>query len=216
MMLSPYAKHSSILNIARNDQLGDRPGDNTNKFKLNAFVGIKDTRENTGDDYFGITPLADYISKMVMKHNNMLVFPTMADKKTWYSISYDPLTKDAEGKILSDGLCVHDLITYNHTDEAGKWNALRFSEGTLNRFVGYFNDELESIKQYYDRKNIEYFVNNPGRARDNFHGKIKDGRMNMSGNGGMFRYFYDAIKIKDDNGKEMNLNQYLEFLYNKQ
>lgn len=81
MMLSPYAKHSSILNIARNDQLGDRPGDNTNKFKLNAFVGIKDTRENTGDDYFGITPLADYISKMVMKHNNMLVFPTMADKR---------------------------------------------------------------------------------------------------------------------------------------
>lgn len=216
MMLSPYAKHSSILNIARNDQLGDRPGDNTNKFKLNAFVGIKDTRENTGDDYFGITPLADYISKMVMKHNNMLVFPTMADKKTWYSISYDPLTNDAEGKILSDGLCVHDLITYNHTDEAGKWNALRFSEGTLNRFVGYFNDELESLKQYYDRKNIAYFVNNPGRARDNFHGKIKDGRMNMAGNGGMFRYFYDAIKIKDDNGKEMNLNQYLEFLYNKQ
>lgn len=216
MMLSPYAKHSSILNIARNDQLGDRPGDNTNKFKLNAFVGIKDTRENTGDDYFGITPLADYISKMVMKHNNMLVFPTMADKKTWYSISYDPLTKDSEGKILSDGLCVHDLITYNHTDEAGKWNALRFSEGTLNRFVGYFNDELESIKQYYDRKNIAYFVNNPGRARDNFHGKIKDSRMNMAGNGGMFRYFYDAIKIKDDNGKEMNLNQYLEFLYNKQ
>ena len=216
MMLSPYAKHSSILNIARNDQLGDRPGDNTNKFKLNAFVGIKDTRENTGDDYFGITPLADYISKMVMKHNNMLVFPTMADKKTWYSISYDPLTKDSEGKILSDGLCVHDLITYNHTDEAGKWNALRFSEGTLNRFVGYFNDELESLKQYYDRKNIAYFVNNPGRARDNFHGKIKDGRMNMSGNGGMFRYFYDAIKIKDDNGKQMNLNQYLEFLYNKQ
>lgn len=216
MMLSPYAKHSSILNIARNDQLGDRLGDNTNKFKLNAFVGIKDTRENTGDDYFGITPLADYISKMVMKHNNMLVFPTMADKKTWYSISYDPLTKDAEGKILSDGLCVHDLITYNHTDEAGKWNALRFSEGTLNRFVGYFNDELESLKQYYDRKNIAYFVNNPGRARDNFHGKIKDGRMNMAGNGGMFRYFYDAIKIKDDNGKEMNLNQYLEFLYNKQ
>lgn len=216
MMLSPYARHSSILNIARNDQLGDRPGDNTNKFKLNAFVGIKDTRENTGDDYFGITPLADYISKMVMKHNNMLVFPTMADKKTWYSISYDPLTKDAEGKILSDGLCVHDLITYNHTDEAGKWNALRFSEGTLNRFVGYFNDELESIKQYYDRKNIAYFVNNPGRARDNFHGKIKNGRMNMAGNGGMFRYFYDAIKIKDDNGKELNLNQYLEFLYNKQ
>lgn len=216
MMLSPYARHSSILNIARNDQLGDRPGDNTNKFKLNAFVGIKDTRENTGDDYFGITPLADYISKMIMKHNNMLVFPTMADKKTWYSISYDPLTKDAEGKILSDGLCVHDLITYNHTDEAGKWNALRFSEGTLNRFVGYFNDELESIKQYYDRKNIAYFVNNPGRARDNFHGKIKDGRMNMAGNGGMFRYFYDAIKIKDDNGKELNLNQYLEFLYNKQ
>lgn len=41
----------------------------------------KDTRENTGDDYFGITPLADYISKMVMKHNNMLVFPTMADKR---------------------------------------------------------------------------------------------------------------------------------------
>lgn len=216
MMLSPYAKHSSLLNIARNDQLGDRPGDNTNKFKLNAFVGIKDTRENTGDDYFGITPLADYISKMVMKHNNMLVFPTMADKKTWYSISYDPLTKDAEGKILSDGLCVHDLITYNHTDEAGKWNAMRFSEGTLNRFIGYFSDELESLKQYYDRKNIAYFVSNPGRARDNFHGKIKNGRMNMAGNGGMFRYFYDAIKIKDDNGKEMNLNQYLEFLYNKQ
>lgn len=216
MMLSPYAKHSEILNIARNDQLGDRPGDNTNKFRLNSFVGIKDTRENSGDDYFGITPLADYISKMVMTHNNMLVFPTMADKKTWYSISYDPLTKDSKGKLLADGLCVHDLITYDHTDEAGKWKAMRFSDGTLNRFSGYFLDELQSLMQYYDRKNIAYFVNNPGRARDNFHGKIKNGRMNVAGNGGMFRYFYDVIKIKDDNGKEMNLNQYLEFLYNKQ
>lgn len=216
MMLSPYAKHSEILNIARNDQLGDRPGDNTNKFRLNSFVGIKDTRENTGDDYFGITPLADYISKMVMTHSNMLVFPTMADKKTWYSISYDPLTKDSEGKLLTDGLCVHDLITYNHNDEAGKWKAMRFSEGTLNRFMGYFSDELQSLMQYYDRKNIAYFVNNPGRARDNFHGKIKNGRMNMAGNGGMFRYFYDVVKIKNDNGREMNLNQYLEFLYNKQ
>jgi len=55
--------------------------------KLNCFTGIRDNESRKGNDYAKITPLEDYIAKMYMSFNNMIVLPTMADKKTWYAIS---------------------------------------------------------------------------------------------------------------------------------
>jgi hypothetical protein len=61
--------------------------DSKTQLKINAFVGLKDGDRLKGSDYFGITAMEDYLSKMYMTENDHLILPTMADKKTWYSIT---------------------------------------------------------------------------------------------------------------------------------
>jgi len=57
-------------------------------------------------------------------------------------------------------------------------------------------DELDELEQYYSRANVNYIVNNPNKALDNYHGSVKNGRMMFGGNGGKFRYFYDLIPLE--------------------
>ena len=97
----PYAKNSIILDIATNmhampDEVRFGGG-----FQIDSFVGIDDRNKQKGGDYFEITPLEDYIAKLVMTNEGMIILPTMADKKTWYAIKHDRLK----------GRMVFDLIT---------------------------------------------------------------------------------------------------------
>jgi len=46
---------------------------------------------------------------------------------------------------------------------------------------------------YYSEKNIRELINNPNLLIQNYHGDIVDGRLDFSGNGGLFRYLYDII-----------------------
>ena len=201
-MLSPYATHSLLFNIAKD--LSPNAGKDE-QFRLNAFIGMRDTRVQKGQDYFGINNIEDFLSKMEMTFNNMLTLPTMADKKTWYAIKQ---------KLL----CLpHDLITYDIEAEDGSIKIRRFSNNTLDIFVGYFMDELNAVKQYYSRDNIAYLKKHKNSLRDNFHGKFKknnkigEERLEFGGNGGLFRYMYGI-----DMSHGCNLNQYLEALYNQQ
>lgn len=201
-MLSPYAAHSLIFNIAKD--LEPNEGKEA-RFVLNAFIGIKDNNAQDGKDYFGITNIEDYIAKMQMTFNNMLTLPTMADKKTWYAIQQVLLKLP------------HDLITYGEGTQDGSIKHMRFGNNTLDIFAGYFIDELSSLEQYYSRENIAYLKKNKNALRDNFHAKFKyndkigEERFEFGGNGGLFRYMYDI-----DLSYGCNLNQYLEALYNKQ
>lgn len=201
-MLSPYAKHSLLFNIAKD--LSPNAGKDE-QFRLNAFIGMRDTRVQKGQDYFGINNIEDFLSKMEMTFNNMLTLPTMADKKTWYAIKQKSL------------YLPHDLITYDIEAEDGSIKIRRFSNHTLDIFAGYFMDELNAVKQYYSRNNIAYLKKHKNSLRDNFHGKFKkndkigDERLEFGGNGGLFRYMYGI-----DMSHGCNLNQYLEALYNQQ
>lgn len=196
MMKSPFTKHSILLQTALDI---DPNAGSQEQFRLNAFIGIKDTRNQKGQDYFGITNLEDYLAKMTMTFNDMLTLPTMADKKTWYAI---------QQKLIS---LPKDLITYDIESESGAYKIRRFSNNTLNIFKGYYLDEIESLKQYYSRENIEYLRTHPNARIKNFHGKFKDNRMDFSGNGGLFRYMYGL-----DKSHGCNLNQWLEAQYNLQ
>lgn len=196
MMKSPFAKHSILLQTALDI---DPNAGSQQQFRLNAFIGMKDTRNQKGQDYFGITNLEDYLAKMTMTFNDMLTLPTMADKKTWYAI---------QQKLIS---LPKDLITYDIESESGAYKIRRFSNNTLNIFKGYYLDEIESLKQYYSRENIEYLRTHPNARIKNFHGKFKDNRMDFSGNGGLFRYMYGL-----DKSHGCNLNQWLEAQYNLQ
>lgn len=191
----PYARHSIILDVAKNMDYESLSVEDM--FKLDTFVGIKDTRVKRGNDYFGITPMEDYIAKMFMLFQDRLVLPTMADKKTWYAIKFgDNITRG------DSHVTPHEVMRYEDRSYSGD---------VIKIFGDYFRDELDALKQYYSRDNIKYLIEHPGELRENFHGDVKKGRMDFSGNGGKFRYFYDIYKI---NG--MNLNEMLQFEYNRQ
>uniref|UniRef100_A0AAU8B9Z2 Capsid protein n=1 Tax=Dulem virus 42 TaxID=3145760 RepID=A0AAU8B9Z2_9CAUD len=80
---SKYCEASCILDAAGQVDVNDEDS----MLRLNTFVGMKDANKAKGSDYFGITAMEDYLAKMYMTENDQIVFPTMADKKTWYSIS---------------------------------------------------------------------------------------------------------------------------------
>ena len=80
-----YTQGSIIVENAENDRVYSTPEEE--KLHLNTFVCVKDMESGNSGDYFGITPLEDYVSKFIMTYNKHLTFPTMADKKTWYSIT---------------------------------------------------------------------------------------------------------------------------------
>ena len=210
LMKSPYASNSLLLKYMQKMHKlykeSEVPADQ--KIKVTAMVGLKDREKKDGKDYFGITPLEDYIIKLNMTFKNILVLPTMADKKTYYGLNVG--SEQENGGIH----LVHDAMTYSNQ---------RFSDTTLDIFSGYFLDELNSLIQYYSKDNIEYLVQHRGKLVKNFHGKTfkkdKQWRMDFSGNGGKFRYMYDIVPVSamdpSDASKHIsiNANQYLEFLY---
>lgn len=187
---TPYCKNSLIVKTLL--------GKNKPKLKLHTLLAINDKLTDTSRDYFGITPLEDYITKLTLSENNRLVLPTMSDKKTWYSIEGIDVPKDF----------LHSVVaTTNFEGETIEVPVdFRFSKNTLNIFYNYFVDEFNAITKYYNTKSdVEQ-----GRSRyySNYHGKIgKDGKMKPGGNGGRFRYFNQIIM---PDGEIRSLNALLQ------
>lgn len=215
--LCPYQRNSILMQVAEAIKRGGAKKEDM--LKLVAFIGLKDADKNEGVDYFGMTRMEDYVSKMVLTFgdisedgtrliNRAITLPTMADKKTYYAIT---------GRLLDDLMC-DDVITRNIETENENVLARRFSGSTLIKMHKYFLSELETIEQYYDRKNIKYLAEHPGQRKKNYHGKrINIGTkenpiwtLDISGNGGMFRYCYDFI-IDPETG--LNLNEMIEAKY---
>lgn len=188
---TPYSRRSLIANA-----------EGTN-FKLHNFLAL-----NIGEssrDYFGITPIEDYIAKLTLTFNNQMVLPTMSDKKTWYSISGLQLVRDTlTSKYFDEGTAsyyamlgeeipadVNLFVTGNRL----------FSNRTLNIFINYWLDEFDAVFDYYVHKS--FIEKNPTLRVDNYHGKIKNGKMDASGNGGRFRYF-SSLRVGD---RIINVNQ---------
>lgn len=228
MQSTPYAKNSNVLEIARiltdSGKLGK-----TFEFKLNVFAGMGDDQSTKGVDYFGVNSLEDVIAKMMLMNrsivggqnrgSDMIILPTMADKKTYYALelvskndeSYDSFNMPHD-LLVSENVDDADQLFLNSTEYTG---VRRFSDATLDRFVQYFYDELESLDQYYKRENIKEVVKNKQIRKKNFHGKVKNGKMDFSGNGGHFRYFY-GLNYPLQYGEDivdLNLNQVLEWEY---
>lgn len=209
------------------------------KFHLQTFIGIKDNTATAGNDYFEITPLEDYISKLVLTLDKQLIEPTMADKKTYYSLKSATLARKIPTEIL------YRFQNVERVDENG--NTIldsvsvdpQLSQACLNIFNGYFKDEIDSLRDYYSEDNIRWLLQNPKQRIINFHGEIKkyedstEQYYDFGGNGGMFRYFYKSdprfilyaineinnnlnYKISDKDISKLtnlNMNQFLEFLW---
>ena len=217
LLSTPYAAHSNILkvaNIVNNDfKLKDLL-----EFKLAVFTGMEDEQNGNNGDYHTISPLDDLINKMLFIHDDSIVFPTLADKKTFYILRLKAIANDHAGnKIAKDQFSLpKDILSLYGKDETGQTVKTRFSNDTLKMFADYFLDELDTLDQYYNRDVIKAIVSNPKLAYTNYHGEIENGRMKFGGNGGIFRYFYDLLYFTDGHKHIINLNQSLQAQYELQ
>lgn len=186
-----YNQHSIILDAIRNGN---------HDLQVETLINFKDnTTYDAGRDYFGITDREDYIAKMTAVFNNRLIFPTVADKKTYHMI---------KGITLP-----HERIKFQQTD-AGMY--ITYGDDSLDILLGYCQDELNQIEltlrqidddpSHYDEKtgihyNDDGSVNDdwldPSRRIKNFHTpnkydyKDKDGiehTVTLEGNGARFLF----------------------------
>nr|DAW32010.1 MAG TPA: hypothetical protein [Caudoviricetes sp.] len=134
-----------------------------------------------------------------------MILPTMSDKKTWYSISGLQLVRDnLSSKAFDEGTANYYAILGKDVPEGTDLfinQERQFSDRTLNIFVNYWLDEFDAVFDYYIHK--PFVEKNPTLRVDNYHGKIKNGKMDASGNGGRFRYF-SSLRVSD---KVININQ---------
>lgn len=187
---NPYSANSLLLQSINS---------NADLIKLNTYLNLEENLQNTNRDYFGISPIEDYLSKMTFGFNNHLFCPTMSDKKTWHTISGIQMVKDF---LPSTAITDYE---YNENGDITRVifqdQKRRFSDRTLNIFKGYLRDEYNAIQKYFATK--QSVIDNPNLSVDNYYGS-KKGKY-ADGNGGRFRYF-NKITI---NGDTYNLNKIL-------
>lgn len=187
---NPYSSNSLLLQSINN---------NSDIIKLHTYLNLEENLQNTNRDYFGISPIEDYLSKMTFGFSNHLFCPTMSDKKTWHTISGVQMVKDfLPSTVITD-------YEYNENGDITRVifqdQKRRFSDRTLNIFKGYLRDEYNAIQKYFATK--QSVIDNPNLAVGNYYGS-KKGKYS-DGNGGRFRYF-NKITI---NGDTYNLNEIL-------
>ena len=165
---------------------------------IETLINFKDTTsQDVGRDYFGITDREDYIAKMVAVFNDRIIFPTVADKKTYHFIRGIKLP--------------HERIKFNTTPQGAY---IQYGEQSMDTLLGYCYDELNQIElclrqidddpTHYDEKtglhyNDDGTINNdwlePSRRIKNFHTpnkvswKDKNGKKHtkkLEGNGARF------------------------------
>lgn len=187
---NPYSANSLLLQSINS---------NADLIKLNTYLNLEENLQNTNRDYFGISPMEDYLSKMTFGFNNHLFCPTMSDKKTWHTISGIQMVKDF---LPSTAITDYE---YNENGDITRVifqdQKRRFSDRTLNIFKGYLRDEYNAIQKYFATK--QSVIDNPNLSVGNYYGS-KKGKY-ADGNGGRFRYF-NKITI---NGDTYNLNEIL-------
>lgn len=187
---NPYSANSLLLQSINS---------NADLIKLNTYLNLEENLQSTNRDYFGISPIEDYLSKMTFGFNNHLFCPTMSDKKTWHTISGIQMVKDF---LPSTAITDYE---YNENGDITRVifqdQKRRFSDRTLNIFKGYLRDEYNAIQKYFATK--QSVIDNPNLSVGNYYGS-KKGKY-ADGNGGRFRYF-NKITI---NGDTYNLNEIL-------
>ena len=122
------------------------------------------------------------------------------DARKWYG-NLDPKSEER--------LSIDNEAKDAYNDYSQGIGLRQYGDDTLTKLANYMQDELEAVIAYYDPKNVRRVVKNSNLRVENYHGNVKDGRLDFSGNGGKFRYFYDAITFTDKTGRVYNLNQRL-------
>lgn len=200
-----YNQHSIILSAIN--------GGNKN-IQVETLINFKDeTSYDAGRDYFKITDREDYIAKMTAVLNDRIIFPTVADKKTYHFLRGIKLP--------------HERINFNVTPQG---TYVGYGEQTIDILMGYCQDELSQIElclrqidddpAHFDKEtgvhyNEDGTINNdwlePSRRIKNFHTPNtykytdKQGKkhtVKLEGNGARFLFLTGIYA----NGKFINFN----------
>lgn len=149
---SPYNGHSIIAQELRHVVTGN----SESELRLNTFVGIRQKGGKRGNDYLQMTPIEDYLTKLFLTENDNLVFPTMADKKTWYSLSMGTSSLATKKKIGSkSGFALSHATIVNH-----------IPDGIINKIARDLYDQTEQGKKdkstdVIRKEHINRFKNDP-------------------------------------------------------
>lgn len=142
---------------------------NNQPIKLHTFINFYGN--NSGDkgrEYLQVSPTEDYLLKMSLTWNNFIIFPTMADKKTWNVIS---------GRTLFNK-------PFNITQQEDGSLYIQFDQEVLDQMYGYWKDEFESIVQYWKS------LPNVTAKIKNYHTK------NLGGKFRHFKGYYEVVNGK--------------------
>ena len=184
------------------------------KLTLETLIAFRtsDSRDQ-GRDYFDITDREDYITKMALTATDRIVFPTVADKKTYHTITGIRL--------------FHDNLSFSATKQTdGKFrlDAL-FSDAVTSQFIAYAMSELAAIEQCIEQVNggldksqfiKNYHTNNFYKTKevDPNTGEIKEVRHTVSPNGTRFRFLtgvYVYEDVKNANGSITTKEKFVSF-----
>lgn len=158
---NPYSANSLLLAT-----LNSKPS----VIKLSTYLNLEENLQNTNRDYFGISPIEDYISKMTFGFNNHLFCPTMSDKKTWHTISGIQMVKDfLPSTVFSE--YEYDKDTQELIGAKYTRTERRFSDRTIGIFKGYLRDEYNAIQKYFATK--KQVIDNPNLQVGNYYGTKK-------------------------------------------
>lgn len=200
-----YNQHSIILNAI---------SQGNKNIQVETLINFKDeTSYDAGRDYFGITDREDYIAKMTAVMNDRIIFPTVADKKTYHFLRGVKLP--------------HERINFTVTQQG---TYAQYGEQSLDILIGYCQDELSQIElclrqidddpAHYDKENNIHYnedgsINNdwlePNRRIKNFHTPNtykytdkygKKHTVKLEGNGARFLFLTGIYA----NGKFINFN----------
>lgn len=138
----------------------------------------------SGTDYQSAPRVETFISKLVLSENDILLLPTMSDKKTYMPIQGIRLFSDRALEMVPEG------NSYR----------LKLSSAVLNQFAEYYRSEYEAIKQYYRIKNQEDKVRDENRPTRYFGKRGED-----NGRGGKFR-ICKGLYILNEQGEEEYIN----------
>lgn len=140
---------------------------------------------NTGTDYQSAPKVETFISKFVCSENDILLLPTMSDKKTYMPIQGIKLFKNRTLQLTP---------IENSVD-------IRFSNDVVDQFYKYYKSEYDAILQYRRMKLAEDSIDDANRPVKYFGKRGQD-----NGRGGQFRIARGVYRFDADG----NLN-YLSF-----
>lgn len=154
----PYCKSSLILQAANEGSY----------LRLNTFLNFYgDQHGDKGRDYLSISPVEDYINKINLTWNNHIIFPTMADKKTWFTITgINLFNKEMNIKQEGNKLKLQfnrDALRYLYSAWLDEYNAIVNYYNTLSSVKSPIKNYHTSGKGGLFRHFTGYYVNKNGQ-----------------------------------------------------